>query len=156
MDIGAYELSIDDGKERLQLTTQQSWSSIVQHGTTVVMSVIMAQRAYQKKYKCPCCDCWNILKGNYGQSRIDWWVLDICLEPLSSSTLSRSCKRQFRVTRTRQKFYQRVGTNEVETTTIPKHERDLICNIHLKRDVSSVSSFKVSYSPKSVVGTFSL
>jgi len=143
MDIGAYDLSIDDGKEQLQLTTQQAWSSIVQCGTTIVMSVVMAQRAYQKEYKCPCCDCWNKLKENYGQSRVDWCAFDFYLEPWFSYTVSRSCKRHLRVTRARQKFFQRVGTNEAETTPIPKCERDLICNIHLKRDVSTTSPFKV-------------
>jgi hypothetical protein len=78
MDIGAFVLSIDDGREHLQLTDQERWMSNVQCGITIVMSVIMTQEVSEltlTKYQCPFCDCWNRLKvKNNGKSSIDWWV----------------------------------------------------------------------------------
>jgi hypothetical protein len=43
MDIGAFVLTIDDGREYLQLTDEEGWMSTVQRGTTIIMSVIMTQ-----------------------------------------------------------------------------------------------------------------
>ena len=74
MDIGAYDLAIDDGKKQLQLTHQEEWSSAVLRGTTIVMSIVMVQHdCYsEKKYKCPFCEFWNILEEDYGPSSINW------------------------------------------------------------------------------------
>jgi len=78
MAIGAFVLTIDDGREHLQLRDQEGWMSTVQCGITIVMSVIMTQGIYEltlMKYQCLFCDCWNRLKvGNNGKSSIDWWV----------------------------------------------------------------------------------
>ena len=72
MDIGAYILSIDDGKEGFELMDQDGWSSLVQRGTTVVMSVVMGQPIEWAQYKCPFCDIWNKLKEHGRQSSINW------------------------------------------------------------------------------------
>jgi hypothetical protein len=77
MDIGAFVLSIDDGREYHELTDQEGWISTIQGGITIVMSIIMTEKVYKqtpKEYRCPFCDCWNTLKGNNGTSSIDWWV----------------------------------------------------------------------------------
>jgi len=49
MDIGAYDLTIDDGKKQLQLTHQEEWSSAVLRGTTIVMSIVMVQHICDSK-----------------------------------------------------------------------------------------------------------
>jgi len=72
MDVGAYDLGIDDGKE-LQLMNQEEWPRVVQCDTTIIMSIVITQLAYHKKYQCPLCDFWNVLNGNHGGSSIDWW-----------------------------------------------------------------------------------
>jgi hypothetical protein len=72
MDIGAYDLSIDDGREECQLTNQDEWSSTVQHGTTIVMSVIMAHIVDSERYNCPFCDSWNELRKDSWRSSIKW------------------------------------------------------------------------------------
>ena len=75
MDIGAFILTIDDGREHVQLTNQEGWMSTIQSGMTIVMSVIMTQETYETtptKYQCPFCDCWNSLKGNNRRLSIDW------------------------------------------------------------------------------------
>jgi hypothetical protein len=72
MNIGAYDLIIDDGREQRQLTNQEEWSNVVQRGTTIVMRVVMVQQTDEKKYKCPLCTFWNLQEG-YGHSSIDWW-----------------------------------------------------------------------------------
>jgi hypothetical protein len=77
MDIGAFVLTIDDGREHLQLTDQEAWTSTIRGGMTIVMSILMLQEVRETtptKYQCPFCDCWNKLKGNNGKSSIDWWV----------------------------------------------------------------------------------
>jgi len=77
MDVGAFVLTIDDGREHVQLTDQEGWTSTIRGGMTIVMSVIMTQEVNKRtptKYQCPFCDCWNKLKGNYRKSSIDWWV----------------------------------------------------------------------------------
>jgi len=77
MDIGAFVLTIDDGREYLQLTDQEGWMNTIRVGMTIVMSIIMSQDVRERtstKYQCPFCDCWNKLKGNNGKSSIDWWV----------------------------------------------------------------------------------
>lgn len=55
MDIGAYHLSIDNGKEERQLT-DDNWSSAVQYGTAIVMSVVMTHIVDSERYNCPFCD----------------------------------------------------------------------------------------------------
>ncbi|KDR68146.1 hypothetical protein GALMADRAFT_146629 [Galerina marginata CBS 339.88] len=68
MDTGDYILSIDDGDEGIQLRSPNIWSSVVQQGTTVIMSVVMKQEFVEREYKCPFCYNWKALKG---QSSID-------------------------------------------------------------------------------------
>ncbi|KAF8954802.1 hypothetical protein BDZ97DRAFT_1765741 [Flammula alnicola] len=118
MDIGAYDLSIDDGKERLQLMNQDTWSSAVQPGTTIVMSVVMVQLAHGKKYQCPFCDFWNTLQNNFGRSSID----------------CRSCKRCFHVTRPEQNSFRRDGNYDVESAAVSEEERELIRNLNLTQE----------------------
>jgi len=73
MNIGAYNLNIDDGREQNQLTNQEEWSSVVQRDTSIVMRVVMVQQTDEKKYKCPFCEFWN-KQEEYGQSSIvNWW-----------------------------------------------------------------------------------
>ena len=77
MDIGAFVLTIDDGREHFQLIDQDGWSSTIRGGITIVMSVKMTQEVDETtptKYECPFCDCWNELEGNTGKSSINWWV----------------------------------------------------------------------------------
>ena len=51
MNIGAYDLNIDDGREQRQLSTQEEWSNVVQRGTTIVMRVVMIQQTEEKEYR---------------------------------------------------------------------------------------------------------
>ena len=84
MDIGAFVLTIDDGREHVQLTTQEEWTGTIRGGMTIVMSVIMTQQGDERiptKYQCPFCDCWNRLMGNNGKSSIDWWVFHGSVQP---------------------------------------------------------------------------
>ena len=77
MDMGTFVLTIVDGREHLQLTDQDVWTSTIQGGMTIVMSVIMTQQVYETnptRYQCPFCDCWNGLQGNTGKPSIDWLV----------------------------------------------------------------------------------
>ena len=74
MNIGAYNLNIDDGREERQLTNQEEWSSVVQRGTTIVMRVVMMQQTDEKKYKCPFCGFWNKQEEDYGHPSVaSWW-----------------------------------------------------------------------------------
>ena len=82
-NIGAYVLTIDDGREQRQLTNEEEWSSVVQRGTTIVMSaVMMVQQTDEKtdekklEYKCPFCAFWNWQEEGNGQL-IDWWDLTL-------------------------------------------------------------------------------
>jgi ribosomal protein L37AE/L43A len=115
-NIGAYDLTIDDGREQRQLTNQEEWSNAVQRGTTIVMRVVMVQQTNEKKYKCPFCAFWNWQEEGNGQ------LIDCC-----------SCKRCFHITTG---DLNTAGTNDaVETVlAVPDHERDLISNVHLKED----------------------
>jgi hypothetical protein len=76
MDIGAFFLTIDDGRGHKQLTDQEGWTSTIQRGTTIVMRAMLAQvdAMTPRRYRCPFCDCQNRLEGNHGNSSIDWWV----------------------------------------------------------------------------------
>lgn len=70
----AYDLCIDDGRQAVQLTSQQDRWQRIEAGTTVVMRIIHYQSEpilYVDKYKCPKpgCNTWN--KGTGGSS-IDW------------------------------------------------------------------------------------
>jgi len=76
-NIGAFVLTIDDGREHLPLRDQEGWMSMIRGGTTIVMSIIISQEVRETtptRYQCPFCNCWNKLKGNQGKSSIDWWV----------------------------------------------------------------------------------
>jgi len=78
MDLGAFVLAIDNGREYLQLTGQDEWERTIQSGMTIVMSVIMTEEVSDRaprQYECLFCECLNNLKGDNGQSSIDWWVL---------------------------------------------------------------------------------
>ena len=62
-------------KEYVQFTDQEGWTSTVQSGMTIVMSLVMTQEAKETtatKYQCPFCDCLNSLKVNNGKASIDW------------------------------------------------------------------------------------
>ncbi|KAF8147889.1 hypothetical protein B0H34DRAFT_738642 [Crassisporium funariophilum] len=108
MDIGAYILSIDDGDEGIQLMSPDIWSNVVQHGTTVTMSIVMRQEFVERKYKCPFCIKWNALRG---QSSID----------------CRSCNRRFKVISAGKEIAK------LQTATVPYQERNLIRNVHLEQ-----------------------
>ena len=143
MDISAYVLTTDDGREHRQLTNQPGtlgWSSVIQQGMTIIMSVVIRQPDFLNTYICPFCNCWNRLKENNGQSSTDWWALSPVFSKLwwvCSYTFSRSCKRHFQIQPANElDFYQRLRPNVV-TATVTKHERDLIRNIYLKKSVSS-------------------
>ena len=72
MDIGGYDLGIDDGRQVLQITNDAEWSR-VQPGTTVVMSIILSKpRFRQKEYFCPFCLVWNEVDEISGRSALDW------------------------------------------------------------------------------------
>jgi hypothetical protein len=73
-NIGAYDLTVDDGREERLITNQEEWSGVVQRGTTIVMSVVMLQQTDEEKYKCPFCSFWNCheLEEGYGQL-LEWW-----------------------------------------------------------------------------------
>ena len=84
MDIGAFVLTIDDGREHVRLIDQEGWTSTIRDGMTIVMSVIMTQRGDKRtrtKYQCPFCDFWNKLKGNNGESCMNWWVFHRTVQP---------------------------------------------------------------------------
>ncbi|KIM42531.1 hypothetical protein M413DRAFT_444254 [Hebeloma cylindrosporum] len=114
MDISALVLTVDDGREPLQLTDEEGWMNNVQSGMTIVMSVIMLQHTFSRdetietKYQCPFCDCWNRMNGR---------LLIDC----------RSCKRRFQV-----KSRDQYNGGE-KTVTIAAHERNLIQNIYLRQ-----------------------
>jgi hypothetical protein len=77
MDIGAFVLTVDDGREHMQLTDQEEWTSTIRGGMIIVMSVIMTQEVYERtltKYKCPFCHCRNRVKRYNGKWSIDWWA----------------------------------------------------------------------------------
>lgn len=71
-----YDLSIDDGRQVVQLTEQQ-WPSI-SVGTKIVMRVIEHQEeqpaSKTKRYRCPRpgCNTWN--DGGIDDSSIDWYT----------------------------------------------------------------------------------
>ena len=72
MDIGRYDLSIDDGRQVLQITNDVEWSR-VHPGTTVVMSIILSKpRVRQREYRCPFCKVWNEVNGISEHSALDW------------------------------------------------------------------------------------
>ena len=72
MEIGKYDLGIDDGRQVLQITNDAEWSR-VQHGTTIVMSIILSKpRVRQREYQCPFCKVWNNVDENSGRSALDW------------------------------------------------------------------------------------
>ena len=73
VDLGAYILAIEDGREQLQLT-DLLWSSTVQRGTTIVMGILVGQPSYRKSYLCPFCDCCNKLNENDRKSSANWWA----------------------------------------------------------------------------------
>ena len=135
INIGAYNLHIDDGREQRQLTNQEEWSSVVQRGTTIVMRVVMVQQTDEKKYKCPFCEFW-IKQGGYEQSSISsWWGFNssFWLSWFPNKLLhSCSCKRLFHVTPTGD--LDATVTNHAMKTVlaIPDYERDLLSNVHLK------------------------
>lgn len=118
MDIGAYDLCIDDGKEERHLTKRDNfkWSSIVQHGTTIVMSAVMAHIVDSERYNCPFCDSWNEVTKDLGRASIN----------------CDSCNRPFQSTMT-QRPRPKIRTKETRITTVADHERDLIRNIHLEQ-----------------------
>ena len=73
MKIGAYDLTIDDGRAQHQLINQEEWSNNVQRGTTLVMRAVIMQQTDEKKYKCPFCEFWIQNKQeDHGQAWIDW------------------------------------------------------------------------------------
>jgi hypothetical protein len=139
MDIGAFVLTIDDGREHLQLTDQEGWTSTIQCGMTIVMSIVMTQQSYfweeTYHYKCPFCECWNSLQGN--KSWIDWWVSQgsVQLRGFYSLawTLSQSCQRRVQVKRVD------ADIHETEIATIANNERDLILNLYLRQEVSDIT-----------------
>ena len=71
MDPDAFLLTINDGREHLQLTNQEGWTSTIRGGMTVVMSIVISQPFQQTKDQCPFCVCWNSAKGN---DEMYWWV----------------------------------------------------------------------------------
>ena len=136
MDIGAFVLTIDDGREHLQLTDQEDWSSTIRGGVTIIMSIIMSQEVIEAtptKYQCPFCDCWNKLRGNNGKSSIDWWAFyrSAQLWWFCWWIFSRSCKRRFQVKPAEQDI------DGTETASITTNERNLIQNIYLRQRVST-------------------
>ncbi|KIM34609.1 hypothetical protein M413DRAFT_33160 [Hebeloma cylindrosporum] len=127
MDIGAYDLCIDDGKEEQHLTKRDNfkWASIVQHGTTIVMSAVMAHIVDSERHNCPFCDSWNEVTKDLGRASIN----------------CDSCNRPFQITTTQRPRPKR-RTKETRITTVADHERDLIRNIHLEQFVSIIIGLK--------------
>ena len=48
MDVSAFVLTIDNGREHLQLTNQEEWASTIQPGMTIVMSIIITEEIYER------------------------------------------------------------------------------------------------------------
>ena len=71
MDIDAFVQTIDDGREHLQLTDQEKWTSTIRGGMTIIMSIVVSQLFQQTKGRCPFCVCWNSMKGNDEMSLMD-------------------------------------------------------------------------------------
>ena len=72
MDMGGYDLCIDDGRQVLQITNDAEWSR-VQPDTTVVMSIILSKpQVRQRDYLCPFCKVWNEVDEISGRSALDW------------------------------------------------------------------------------------
>ena len=70
MDIGKYDLGIDDDRQVLQITNDAEWT-IIQPGTTIVMSIILSKpQPLQRKYHCSFCKVWNEVDS--GRSALDW------------------------------------------------------------------------------------
>jgi len=138
MNVGAYVLTIDDGREHFELADQEGWSSTIKCGTTIVMSVIMTEEVYDltilKKYKCPFCDCWNRL------SWTTWWVVSTvtCYGSPHDWIVSRFCQRRFQVKPADQDIHRGATSDETATSAVSKNEQDLIQNIYLTRSVSVI------------------
>ena len=74
VDLGAYDLAIDNGRETLEITDQNAWSSI-ECGTTIFMNIVLVRGPYGDWDKCPICDTKNYFHDYSAKFTIYWCVI---------------------------------------------------------------------------------
>ena len=70
MDIGAYHLAIDNGRETPDIPGQNVWSSI-ECGMTIFMNVVLVLPAVKDWRQCPICRTRNYLRDGSDEFTID-------------------------------------------------------------------------------------
>ena len=82
VDLGAYDLAIDNGRETLEITGQDAWSSI-ERGTTIFMNIVLVRPSYKNWCECPICHTRNYLRDDSERFIIDWYVMMLLIDDIS-------------------------------------------------------------------------
>ena len=132
VDLGAYELAIDNGKQTVEITDQNAWSRI-ECGMTIVMNITVVRMAYKDWRKCPVCRARNYPRDNSEKFTIDWYNMMLLIDDVHLSVDSSNCHRRLQ------------GDHSIEnsingTEVADDYEKDFefIRNIRIYRRVGSL------------------
>ena len=136
VDFGAYELAIYNGRETLEITDQDMWSSI-ECDMTIFMNTVLLQSSDKDWRECPVCHTWNYPRDNFGKLVVDWYVIMLLIDDAVHlfADDSRSCDRRLQ-------SEDNINTNMDSTQTGGIYKKDLglelIRNIRIYKHVGSL------------------
>ena len=130
VDLGAYELAINNGRETLEITDQNAWSRI-ESDMTIFMNIAVVRLPSKDCRQCPVCHARNYPRDNSEKFIIDWYnMMMLLIDDLSTySADSWNCDRRL------QSEYS--ICNSINGTQVAGDYKDfeLIRNIRIYRQV---------------------
>ena len=79
-------MAIYNGRETLEITDQDAWSSI-ECGTTIFMNIVLVRSNYEDWHKCPLCYTKNDPQKISGKFALDWYVMMLLIDDVSTYLL---------------------------------------------------------------------
>ena len=127
-------MTIYNGRETLEITDQDAWSSI-ECDTTIFMNVVLLGSSDKDWRECPVCRTRYYPRDNSGKFAFDWYVLMLQIDnAVRLSTDSWSCDR-----RLQSEHNINTSTDSTQTAMIYKEDFELIRNMRIYKDVGSLT-----------------
>ena len=79
VEFGAYELAIYNGRETLEITDQDMWSSI-ECNMTIFMNIVLLRSSHKDWRECPVCRTRNYPQDSPGKFVVDWYVIMLLID----------------------------------------------------------------------------
>ena len=132
-------MAIYNGRETLEITDQNAWSSI-ECDMTIFMNILLLRSSDNDRRECPACRTRIYPPDNSGKFLVDWYVMILPIDDaVHLSADSRNCDRRLQ-------SEDNINTTINSAQVVQKRDLELIRNIRIYKRVGYLTYNKSQYS----------